>query len=178
MSANDEGVVPTGAAGRFLSAHFAAYRQRARWPFLWRISIEGLVVPLVVSSVLALIFHLPERTDLKAMGSGKLFVSAVVIAPFIETIIFQSFPVAVARALGWGFWPQVAASNALFALAHFGVSVSTGIGAGLFSGFYIAFTYVHWRETSFNAGLWMTTGMHALHNGVLIAAVLIDRALG
>jgi hypothetical protein len=170
-------IVSQTAVGRFLHAHFAAYRQRAKWPFLWRISLEGLIVPLVISSALTLLFHLPQRTDLERLSSWKLFVSAVVIAPFIETLIFQSFPVAVARAVGWGFWSQVAVSNLLFALAHFGVSASTGIGAGLFSGFYIAFTYVHWRQTSFRAGLWMTTGMHALHNFVLIGIVLIDRAL-
>lgn len=158
--------------------HLAAYRQRAKWPFFWRISIEGLVVPLILSSVIALIFDLSERTDLQSMSSWRLFISAVVVAPFVETLIFQSVPAALARALRWGFWPQVALSNALFALAHFGVGTGTGIGAGLITGFYIAFTYVHWRETSFEAGLWMTTGVHALHNFVLIAIVLVDRALG
>lgn len=134
-------------------------------------------MPLIISSALALLFDLSERTDLDSMSSWRLFVSAVVVAPFVETLIFQSFPVAIARGLRWGFWPQVALSNALFALAHFGVGAGTGIGAGLISGFYIAFTYVHWRETSFRAGLWMTTGVHALHNFVLIAIVLVDRAL-
>ncbi len=170
-----EVIIARPAAVRFLPGHFAAYRRRAKWPFLWRISIEGLVVPIIVSAALSLFLHLPERTDLQNMGAWHLVISAVIVAPVLETLIFQSVPVAVARALGWGFWPQVVVSVFLFALAHFAIAASTGIAAGLFTGFYIAFTYVHWRETSFRAGLWMTAGVHALHNLALVGLVLAGR---
>jgi hypothetical protein len=38
-------------------------------------------------------------------------------------------------------------------------------------GFYHAFTYAHWRETSFRSALWLTAGSHALHNLTLIAII-------
>lgn len=165
------------SVGRFLRAHFAAYRRRAKWSFLWRISIEGLLVPLVLGLAIVWALQLPERADLNHMATWDLMVSAVVLAPFFETLLFQALPIAVARVCGWGFWAQVAVSNVLFALPHFGIAASTGIAAGVLSGFYIAFTYAHWRETSFRSALWMTAGMHSLHNLILLGPWLVERRL-
>lgn len=160
---------------RYLQGHFAAYRVRAKWPFLWRISLESLVVPLVIAVPIVKFFHLPTRSDLAKMSDWKLVAEAVIIAPFIETLLLQALPVRLARFFGWGFWAQVAASNVVFALPHFLIAVSSGIGAGLFAGFYTAFTYVHWRGTSERTAVWMTTGVHALHNLVATALALIAR---
>jgi hypothetical protein len=170
-------VAPT-AAGRFIRAHFAAYRRLAKWPFLWRISVESLVVPLVIAVPIIWLLHLESRSDLSRMSDWKLLAGGVIIAPFIETILFQTLPVRLARFLGWGFWGQVVASMVVFALPHFFIAASSGIGAGIFAGFYIAFTYVHWRGTSESAAVWMTIAVHALHNFVPIAFAIAGDTSG
>lgn len=154
---------------RFLIAHFETYRRLGKWPFLWRISLEGLAVPLALGLALKVLFHLGERTDLADLPLWKLLVEGVVVGPFIETIFLQVIPVALVRRLRGGFWVQVLASTIIFAAAHFSSGIATVICAGLLSGFYIAFTYVHWRQTSLRSAIWMTTGMHALHNLVIFA---------
>lgn len=163
------------AAFNFIRSHFEAYRKRGRSAFLWRITIESLVVPLAVIALLSVLFHLSPRSDLARMGAWSLLVNAVILAPFFETLLFQTLPVMLARTMGAGFWWQVFASIVPFALAHFTLSVGSGVGAGIVSGFYLAFTYVHWRQTSFRTALWMTSGLHALHNLVAVGVVLVSR---
>ncbi len=45
--------------------------------------------------------------------------------------------------------------------------------AGVVSGFYLAFTYVRWRELSLETAVWMTCGMHAAHNLVAFSLALL-----
>ncbi len=161
------------ATSRALAAHFGRYRSRRKWPFLSRITLEGLAVPLVATGILTLATDLPGRTDLYGKTPLELFLSIVILAPFIETLLLQCLPVMIARRCGAGFNTQLLASLVPFAALHFLVNIATGIAAGVFAGFYIAFTYVHWRGVSFRAGLWMTAGTHALHNLVLFLPLLL-----
>jgi hypothetical protein len=160
---------------RAIAGHFAAHRRRSKWQFFWRISIEGLLVPIALMLAISAAVDIPERTDLNGIEPVKLFLLVVFVAPFIETLISQAFPVMIARRLRFGFWAQVFFSIPFFALPHWGSGVATVIGAGVISGFYIAFTYVHWREQSFRTALWMTSGVHAFHNLMLIAPFIAFR---
>jgi hypothetical protein len=161
---------------RAIAEHFAAHRRRSRWQFFWRISIEGLLVPIALMLVVSAAVDIPERTDLDRIEPVPLFLLVVFVAPFIETLISQAFPVMIARRLQFGFWAQVFFSIPFFALPHLPSGIATALGAGVISGFYIAFTYVHWREQSFRAALWMTSGVHAFHNLMLITPLLLVRA--
>jgi hypothetical protein len=157
-----------------VSAHFAAMRRAGKWKFFWWVSIEGLVVPMLIVLAAHAFVELPERTDLQGLTPGRLFILVVVIAPFVETLISQAFPVMLARVWGFGFWGQVVASIMVFAPLHAPSGIATVLCAGVISGFYIAFTYVHWRQTSFRSALWMTSGTHAFHNLVLVGAMLLE----
>jgi hypothetical protein len=157
--------------GRFVAAHFAAYRRLGKWPFLWRICLEGLLVPLTLGLTVSQIFHLPHRTDLDGLGLWELLIGGVVVGPFVETVLLQMFPIMIVRRVGGGFWVQVFVSTVVFAAAHLPSGLATAIGAGLLGGFYIAFTYAHWRQESLRSAVWMTTGMHAMHNLVLFLVV-------
>jgi hypothetical protein len=122
---------------------------------------------MIVAVGLSAAFHLAPRTDLLEFGVLKLFVWAIVLGPFFETLLLQALPVVIARRCGLRFWGQVIATLIPFAVLHFPSGIAAGICGGVVSGFYIAFTYVHWRQISFRSALWMTTGMHAVHNLVL-----------
>jgi hypothetical protein len=158
-----------------ISAHFAALRRAGKWKFFWWVSVEGLVVPIVLLAAVAAFVDIPVRTDLEDMTPGRLFVMVVIIAPFVETLISQAFPVMIARAWRFGFWAQVIASVLVFAPLHAPSGIATVLCAGVISGFYIGFTYVHWRQQSFRSALWMTSGTHAFHNLILIAMYLLDK---
>jgi hypothetical protein len=146
-----------------LKAHFEAYRKRTKWHFLWRLSLEGLVVPVVAGILLWLIFHFPPRSDIRSHGAA-LFIELVIIAPLLETLLLQSVPVMIARSLGLGNSWQFGAALVPFAGLHFLAGAGAGICAGILGGFYIAFTYTRWRQESFRSAFWMTASFHAIHN--------------
>ena len=153
--------------------HFQKYRERSKTAFLWRISLEGLLVPLLLAALVASFVDVPVREDLGAI-TWRLVVAIVVFAPFFETLLFQALPVMVARRCGLPFWAQVATSVVPFAAAHFTINWSTGLFAGIVSGFYLAFTYARWREVSFRTAFWMTAAMHAIHNGIAAIGLLFE----
>lgn len=156
-----------------LIQHFQRYRERPQWSFCWRITIEGFIVSVVFIILLDLIYPFGERTDLDDFSAMALFVGAVVLAPLIETLLLQSFPIFLARVLGAGFRGQVLASTAVFASQHFFSGVGAGIGAGIIGGFYSAFTYAHWRETSRWTAFWITTVSHSFHNLFVFIILLL-----
>ena len=161
-------------AASLVSEHFACYRQRSPWSFCWRIAIESVVVSLTAALVvvLALPMELETSRALEDLPYFQFFLLGVVIAPIVETLLFQALPVAVMRLFKAGFRWQVFAATVLFAAAHFTEGVAVGVGAGLIGGFYFAFTYVHWRERSRWTALWTTTVCHGIHNAIAILLLL------
>ena len=152
--------------------HFWNHRHRSKGEFLWRITLESLLVAIGVAYVLALLGD-PGRTDLQHLSDWEFALECCVFAPVLETLIFQAFPVMVVGLAGGGFGKCVIAGWVPFALAHFSVGIGTGVCAGIVGGFYLGFAYAHWRRESLRAALGMTMAHHALSN----AAVVIARIL-
>ena len=149
----------------WLRSHFQRYRKRKPWDFCWRIALEGTLVSLAAAFVLDLL-GLAEREI--EVGFAALLLLAVVIAPVFETLIFQAFPVWIARLCKASFPVQIVASVVPFFLVHAIEGLATGLAAGLISGFYFAFTYVHWRQERRWTAFWVTAVSHAIHNGIVI----------
>ena len=160
-----------------VTAHFAAHRKRSTWSFFWRITVEGMIASIVVIAAAGIFWDMDARTDLDQMPDIKLIVTLCLVAPLVETVLLQTLPVAIMRALRQPFWIQVIAAAGPFAALHFTVNFATGIAAGIAGGFYLAFTYVHWREKSLAHAFWMTTATHAAGNTMVAAAVLLERHL-
>lgn len=154
---------------QWIRAHFQRYRQRHPWSFCWRIAIEGTSVALVVSSVILVVGFAPRKIEI---SFWPLMFLGVIIAPIFETLIFQAFPVWIARLCKANFSAQLLASTIPFMMVHAIEGVQTAIAAGLVSGFYLAFTYVHWREHKRWTAFWTTAVSHAIHNGILIPLAL------
>jgi hypothetical protein len=159
------------SGARLVSEHFARYRRRSPWSFCWRIAIESVVVSFAAALIFVPFVNTEPRTLLE-LPYYAFFLLGVLIAPLVETVLFQALPVGVMRLLRTRFGWQVLVATALFAAAHFREGVSVGLGAGLVGGFYFAFTYVHWRERSRWTALWTTAVCHGIHNGIAIILLL------
>jgi hypothetical protein len=106
------------------------------------------------------------------MDFADLLFVGVIVAPLLETLIFQAFPIWIARLCKARLSIQVVVSVVPFFLAHAIEGIGAGIAAGLIGGFYFAFTYVHWREYRRWTAFWITAVSHAIHNGILIPLAL------
>jgi predicted Ser/Thr protein kinase len=156
----------------WLRRHFRRHERRSPGAFLWRVSLEGILVCLAVALVAAL---LGVKGRNETSGLAAFIVSSVFIAPWLETLLFQMLPVGVARLCGGERRGQMIASIVLFALPHFFIAAATGL-VGLAGGFYLAFSYTHWRRHSRARAYWMTVAQHALHNTAAVIVVIVQSA--
>jgi len=155
----------------WLRRHFHKYRLFGPWTFCWRITIEGLIVSLATAIPLGL-FGLADRKF--RMSYEQLFIFAVFVAPILETLLFQAFPVFIARWFRAAFRTQVAIATTVFALAHIPDGFGAFVAAGIVGGFYYGFTYVHWRERARWTAFWVTALSHSLHNLCIMLILLWD----
>lgn len=108
----------------------------------------------------------PVRTELTAvfgagwMGLALSIAMVVIAAPLIEEMVFRGI---VLRAAGqrWGMWPAIAGSATVFALSH---ATAWALFPALVLG--AACGWLTWTRES----LWPAIALHALYNGVVVAA--------
>jgi len=99
-------------------------------------------------------------------------ISALLMAPLLETVICQVIPVGLARKVKAGEVLQIAISMFVFAFLHFKVlGAVSGLSAGLVGGFYLSYTYVRWRERDLKSAYWSTVAVHSLYNFFIISTV-------
>jgi hypothetical protein len=158
-----------------IAAHFARYQKLPPWTFTWRVALESIGFALVAGTAAAMVLpHEGLLVHRLHMTPGQLFVRAVLLAPVIETLLFQFLVIEIAARLGAGFMLQIALSMVPFAVAHFFVNGPVnGVAAGVVGGFYLAFTYATWRPRSRRIAFGATAGMHALINSLAFMALLL-----
>jgi hypothetical protein len=154
----------------FIKNHFLKYLERKPWDFCWRIGVESTVVSLAAAVLLTWVIG-PAKREFLHYSMGSVFVMLVLVAPPLETLVFQAFPIFVVRSLKGSLPIQIAVSTVLFAACHFPEGIAVGISAGVIGGSYFGFAYAHWRSISRWQPLWITTVAHGIHN--LIAFVLL-----
>jgi len=150
----------------WIKRHFEKYLERSPWGFCWRIGLESLVVGFPVAVLFVLMFGPGKRISLD-LSVTVAFLLLVVIAPPLETLVFQAFPIFIVRLLKGSLRIQIIASAIIFSACHFPEGVATGISAGLIGGLYFGFAYAHWRTKSRWHPFWITTVCHIIHNGIV-----------
>jgi len=157
-------------------AHFERHRRRGAQAFFWWITAESMAV----SAVLALGFRALISEPAPAWASSSrpsLFAQLVLLAPVVETLLFQILPVGLARWARAGFRGQLLAAWLPFACFHFFNGIVSGIAAGVGGGFYLGFAYAHWRERGFGTAVGLTMLSHAVHNAFVFAGGMLSGAL-
>jgi hypothetical protein len=157
---------------RFVKSHFRKYLERKPWDFCWRIGVESTVVSLAAAVVLSMIFG-PTKREFLDYSIEAVFILLILIAPPLETLLFQAIPIFFVRLFKGSLRTQILVSTALFAACHFPEGIDIGIAAGIIGGLYFAFAYAHWRTKSRWHPLWITTVAHAIHNGIAFVLLVI-----
>jgi hypothetical protein len=161
-----------GLTMNWVIRHFRRYLEREPWGFCWRIGLESTVASLAAAAFLAVIFGTPKR-QLLDLSMPAAFLMLLVVAPPVETLVFQAFPIFIVRMLKGSMRVQILVSTLLFSAAHFPEGITTGVSAGVIGGLYFAFSYAHWRTKSRWKSVWITTGCHAIHNGVAFILLVV-----
>lgn len=167
--------VPSAQFGfRRITEHFsrgAKFGQMAYffWMFSQLILFLGLAIRIVS------LLRLPPRTNLNSLSDVALAFGGIVLAPLLETLLFQSLFCAIGRWCNLGFWAQVVLVWIPFFLGHFGESAGTAWCVGLVGGFFFSLTYVTKRAESLGRAYWTTAALHALNNSCALGFILASR---
>jgi len=173
--------------------HFKSFGNLGPWSFCLRVIKESLIVTaimvllqIILAVSLTLIFggydeiitnHAGDRYDNLTL---KLFLSTTILTPIRETILTQIIPVAIMRLFKAGTKLQIIFSFFVFSILHLWFNgLASFMTGGMVGGFYLAFTYVYWREKSGRIMALITTAFcHGVFNATILAIVWLLQRLG
>ena len=140
--------------------------------FVLQILAQQFSVKIVVAICVGVL--LPESAGQKVHIPDPLIVmvSAVVLAPILETLLLQTLPIEVGRRRRWPFAFQFLAGSAPFAALHFLGGPAVGLAAGVVGGFFFCYTYMECRKRSWWTATWVTAVTHCLHNLIVLPVFL------
>ena len=118
---------------RWLIRHFENYIKLQPWTFLWRITLEGFLIIIPFAFIFTFLFDPTPRKDIEDLyvhGAPYILLEVAIVAPFFETLMLQTLPVAFARLFRASFVTQLIAGWIPFALLHFFLGATVGICAG------------------------------------------------
>ncbi|NQU68084.1 MAG: CPBP family intramembrane metalloprotease [Candidatus Marinimicrobia bacterium] len=156
----------------FLKTHFQNYQKLSQFRFLLLITFESVLLSFIIGSIIEFFWDVPIRSFVN-LSTIRLFVLLVILAPLIETLMFQTIPISIVKYFRANFTFQIFISFVLFAIAHFLIGWQVGISAGTVAGFYLAFTYAHWIRKSHLTAFWITALSHSIRNSIGFIFILI-----
>ncbi|MFA5863975.1 MAG: CPBP family glutamic-type intramembrane protease [Phycisphaerae bacterium] len=95
----------------------------------------------------------------------------VLVAPPLETLLFQVVTIETMRTFKRSRLFQFLAGSVPFAALHFVGGVASGIAAGMVGGIFFSHTYLECRNKSWWTSTWVTTVTHSLHNLIVFPIV-------
>ena len=110
-------------------------------------------------------------------GFGMTFVAAIFLAPLLETLMNQWFPIWLAMKVTHRPVVAVWFSTVLFGVIHLHAGVY-GFVATIGAGFFLAVAFLHGRQFSRKRAYWTTAAIHAGVNGIAMTVALILIRLG
>lgn len=156
----------------FLKNHFQNYQKLSPFRFCLLITFESVLLSFIFGSVIELLSGVPIRSFV-SLPVERLFILLVILAPLIETLMFQTIPISIIKWFKLSFSFQIIISFLLFSIAHFLVGWQVGISAGIIAGFYLAFTYAHWINKSHLTAFWTTALSHSIRNFISFILIII-----
>ena len=149
-----------------LRKHFRKHARRRPWDFCWKIGIEKTVVSFAIAFLLLIVLD-DSKPYIIHFPIWREFATLVIIAPVIETLLLQAFPIYLARSVKSSFNVQIISSVLIFTVLHSLISIGRGLCAGLIGGYYLAFSYALWRRRSRWSAFWITTVCHSITNATV-----------
>jgi hypothetical protein len=151
-----------------------------KWPFIYRILIQQFVVKIALAIPVGLLFHdSPSKTQIELFRDPVVaFIVVVLLAPPLETLLLQSAPIELLRALRRSRTLQFLFGAVPFAALHFFDGVGAGVTAGIVGGLFFSHAYLECRVQSWWTAIWVTTAIHGLHNLVVLPLAIAAAAMG
>jgi hypothetical protein len=155
--------------GRFCTDRRRFFASRSWWGFIACLTLENYVVFYIGAALWLCFIGSPGESRAGMVYAPTLaqLANQILWAPFLETTGFQFLIIEALRRLKWPTTWQLWTSVGIFTAAHcIGGGAAHGLLSGAIGGYYLAFTYVTYRERSLLWAFAMTLAFHSLHNGL------------
>ena len=110
-------------------------------------------------------------------GFWVTFIAGIFIAPLLETLMHQWFPIWLSLKVTYRPVVAVWFSTVLFGVGHLHAGVY-GFVATIGVGFFLAVAFLYARQFSFKCAYWTTAAIHAGVNSIALTVALILIHLG
>ena len=117
------------------------------------------------------------RAMIADKGFGVTFIAAIFLAPLLETLMNQWFPIWLAMKVTHRPVVAVWFSTVLFGVIHLQAGVY-GFVVTLGAGFFLAIAFLHARQFSRKRAYWTTAAIHAGVNSIALTVAVILIRLG
>ena len=108
-------------------------------------------------------------------GMASAFIGVIFGAPLVETLLAQWLPIRIGRIFTQRPVVLIGLSTVVFTAMHLHAG-AMGVAVGVSVGLILAFSFLHWQRASSGRAYWITTTIHALHNGLSMAVALMVMA--
>ncbi len=138
--------------------------------FIFRILLQQFAIKILLTIPFALFLNeAPSKAQMELFRNPVMaFIVAILLAPPLETLLLQSAPIELLRALRRSRTAQFLFGAVPFAALHFLDGVISGVSAGIVGGLFFSHAYLEARVQSWWTALWVTTAIHALHNLIVL----------
>lgn len=134
-------------------------------------ALLSIIVPSIIVSILAMIYNLKE-TEIGSIGIQKI-IFALIIAPIVETLLFQSFAFWLLRRITIQNHTLICiCSSFFFALAHSGIEMQL---SSFFGGLIFSLTYLVCESRS-ESPFWITCIIHSIRNGFVLFLIFFKNS--
>ena len=149
-----------------------------RRQFISRILAQQFAVKIVVAVFVASLFPDAGLADHGPVFQEPLLAAVllIILAPWVETLMFQTSMIEICRAWHRSRRTQLVAGSGPFAALHFLGGAASGIAAGIVGGLYFTHTYLECREQSWWTATWITAVTHSLHNLIVFPVLFASSA--
>lgn len=127
--------------------------------FVALFALLGLLSSIFISSI--------SDEPSQAIGNGGFIhdFTLIVVAPILETVLFQLVPYIFTERTKAGAKIQFALMSLPFSLMHYHAGI-TGVADALVGGILLTLTFLTWKADGIRCATWMTASVHILHNAL------------
>jgi hypothetical protein len=159
----------------WLARYFERTRSYSTTRFVLELALVPFPLKMLVGALIGLLAGptFETTTDVLAEeGVATLLFGGLVAAPLLETIVGQWLPIWLLSLATRSVPVIVCGSAFLFALQHLHVGIP-GVAVTFPIGVFLSWSFFTMRTVSFLKAYWVTTAIHALHNGLAIGLYLL-----
>jgi hypothetical protein len=155
-----------------LKSHYCQYFYKKPLQIICQFLFENVFLAFIIGYIIIFFFPKYNKDPFSDISIYLLIISAVIIAPFVETLLFQTIPISFAIKYKRSLIIQLLSSILPFSIIHILQYGLIGLVSGVIGGYYLSLSYVIWRKQNNRYAFFLTVLTHSIYNLIILAIYL------